>query len=121
MAQGENLTALRRSPLREQMAAAGFAGPRWTSVSVKSPGAADAVLAALRAADAAGERIVVHCSGGSGRTSLGMGLWLVDKYGLTPEQAAREIAEHAAATKVVRSPDSAKLADLIARRTLAKK
>lgn len=103
------------------MATAGFDGPRWTSTSVKSPGAADTILAALRAADAAGERVVVHCSGGSGRTSLGMGLWLVDKYGLTPEQAAKEIAEHAAAAKVVRSPDSAKLTTLVTRRTLAKK
>ncbi len=103
------------------MSAAGFAGPLWTSASVNSPGAADTILSALRAADAAGERIVVHCSGGSGRTSLGMGLWLVEKYGLTPEQAAKEIAEHAAVAKVVRSPDSAKLAALIARRTLAKK
>jgi hypothetical protein len=103
------------------MAAAGFAGPRWTSVSVKSPGSADTILAALRAADAAGERVVVHCSGGSGRTSLGMGLWLADKYGLTPEQAAREISEHAAVARVVRSPDSAKLAALLAARTLAKK
>ena len=103
------------------MAAAGFDGPRWVSASVKAPAAADTILAALRAADAAGERVVLHCSGGSGRTSLGIGLWLADKYGLTPEQATREIAEHAAAARVVRSPDSAKLAALIERRTLAKK
>ena len=64
---------------------------------------------------------MVHCSGGSGRTSLAMGLWLVDKYGLAPEQAAREIAGHAAAARVVRAPDAAKLAALIQRRTLAKK
>jgi protein-tyrosine phosphatase len=102
------------------MAAAGFDGPRWVSTTVKAAGAADTILAALRAADAAGERVVIHCSGGSGRTSLGIGLWLADKYGLTPEQAAQEIAAHAAAVRVVRNPDIAKLAALIERRTLDK-
>jgi hypothetical protein len=103
------------------MKASGFDESRYTRTSMSAEGSADIILNALRAADAAGERIVVHCSGGSGRTSLGMGLWLVDKYGLTPEQAAKEIAEHAAAAKVVRSPDSAKLTTLVTRRTLAKK
>ncbi len=103
------------------MKAAGFDESRYTRTSVSADGSADIISAALRAADASGERIVVHCSGGSGRTSLGMGLWLVEKYGLTPEQAAKEIAEHAAIAKVVRSPDSAKLTTLVTRRTLAKK
>ncbi len=110
-----------RSPLIEQMKAAGFDESHYTRTSVSTEGSADVILNALRAADASGERIVVHCSGGSGRTSLGMGLWLVEKYGLTPEQAAKEISEHATVAKVVRSPDSAKLATLVTRRTLAKK
>jgi protein-tyrosine phosphatase len=38
-----------------------------------------------------GERIVVHCSGGGGRAALGLGVWLCDKYGLTPEDAAAEV------------------------------
>jgi protein-tyrosine phosphatase len=102
------------------MKAAGIDEARYTRTSIKAPAAADTILAALRAADAAGERVVIHCSGGSGRTSLGIGLWLADKYGLTPEQAAQEIAANAAAVQVVRNPDIAKLATLIERRTLAK-
>ena len=88
---------------------------------MNAEGSADIILNALRAADAAGERIVIHCAGGSGRTSLGAGLWLVEKYGLTPQEAAKEISEHATTIRVVRNPDSAKLATLIERRTLAKK
>jgi protein-tyrosine phosphatase len=33
----------------------------------------------------------VHCSGGGGRAALGLGVWLCDKYGLTPEDAAAEV------------------------------
>lgn len=35
------------------------------------------ILPFLRAADAADERVVVHCSGGSGRTGHVLALWLV--------------------------------------------
>ena len=38
------------------------------------------------AAEKSGEKIVIHCAGGSGRTSLGCGLWLAKKYGLSAEE-----------------------------------
>ena len=41
------------------------------------------------AAEKSGEKIVIHCAGGSGRTSLGCGLWLAKKYGLSAEDACR--------------------------------
>jgi protein-tyrosine phosphatase len=55
-------------------------------------GAPDKILGALNAADAAGEKVVIHCSGGSGRTSLGLGLWLAAKHGLSAEQARIQTA-----------------------------
>ena len=89
------------------------AGFEWVRTPIDAPGAADVILGALDAADRAGEKIVVHCSGGAARTALGLGMWLVYKHGLSPEDAAKEIAEHAAEAKVVRSPDVAKLTSLV--------
>ena len=42
-----------------------------TRTPVDAAGAADIAAAALKAAEAAGEKIVVHCSGGGGRAPLG--------------------------------------------------
>jgi hypothetical protein len=100
------------------MRAAGF---DWVRTQVDAPGAADVILSALDQADKAGEKVVIHCSGGAARTSLGLGLWLVSKHGLSPEEAAKEIADYAAETKVVRSPDVAKLTNLVRTSTLLPK
>ena len=81
--------------------------------TVDAEGAADTILAALDDADRTGEKVVIHCSGGSARTSLGLGLWLASKHGLSAEEAAKEITEHAARSKVVRAPDVDKLSALI--------
>lgn len=70
-----------------------FGDPNYTRTSVFSPDARELMSAALRAAREAGETIVMHCSGGEGRAALAMGLWLVDGYGLAPEDAAREVQE----------------------------
>ena len=97
----------------EQMKAAGFDETKWVRTTVDADGAADVILGALEEADKAGEKIVIHCSGGSARTSLGLGLWLASKHGLSPEEAAKEISEFAAQAKVVRAPDVGKLSKLI--------
>ena len=99
------------------MHAAGFDGSKWVRTTVDAPGAADTILGALEEADKAGEKVVIHCSGGAARTALGLGLWLASKHGLSPEEAAKEISAQAAESKVVRSPDVGKLTALISSST----
>lgn len=70
-----------------------FGEENYTRTSVFSPNAKEVMSAAMSAAREAGDAIVMHCSGGGGRAALGMGLWLVDGYGLAPEDAARELEE----------------------------
>lgn len=72
-----------------------FGAGNYKRTSVFSPEARDIISKALRAAREAGQNIVMHCSGGEGRAALAMGLWLVDAYGLSPEDAAREVHEEA--------------------------
>ena len=70
--------------------------------TVDAEGAADTILAALDDADRTGEKVVIHCSGGSARTSLGLGLWLASRHGLSAEEAAKAITEHALLMKQFR-------------------
>eukprot|EP00292_Cryptomonas_paramecium_P020222 CAMPEP_0113690128 /NCGR_PEP_ID=MMETSP0038_2-20120614/17593_1 /TAXON_ID=2898 /ORGANISM="Cryptomonas paramecium" /LENGTH=181 /DNA_ID=CAMNT_0000611367 /DNA_START=1 /DNA_END=546 /DNA_ORIENTATION=+ /assembly_acc=CAM_ASM_000170 len=100
-----------KAPLQQQIESSGL---QWTGTTLDAPGAADTIIGAFREAEKAGEKIVVHCSAGAQRTGLGLGLWLTTKYGLSPEEAAQEIAANAAAAKVVRSADPGKLGALLA-------
>ena len=34
---------------------------------------------------------MVHCSGGSGRAGLGGGVWVMEKYGVSEEEAVEEV------------------------------
>lgn len=70
-----------------------FGQQYYTRTSVFKEGAKDIMCNAVAAAADRKEAIVIHCSGGEGRAALGMGLWLVQTYGLAPEDAAREVQE----------------------------
>lgn len=72
-----------------------FGSGHYVRTSVIKPHSREKISAALRAAREAHETIVIHCSGGTGRAALAMGLWLVEGYGLAPEDAAREVQEEA--------------------------
>lgn len=63
------------------------------------------VTAALQAASDAGEKAVVHCWGGGGRTGLHVAGWLVKAHGLTPEAAAEQVEAHAKALGAARRVD----------------
>jgi protein-tyrosine phosphatase len=49
------------------------------------------ILPFLRAADAAGERAVIHCWGGNGRTGHVLAAWLVAARGLCPTEAIEAV------------------------------
>jgi protein-tyrosine phosphatase len=70
----------------------------------------EAVLPFLREADAAGERVLVHCSAGIGRTGHVLALWLVHGRGHGLEAAIRAVE----ATDATRAPleGGTRLADL---------
>lgn len=93
---------------------AAFGPECYTRTSVFTPGAHSVMSGALAAAKAANEPIVMHCAGGEGRAGLAMILWMVEVYGIAPEDAAREVAEEAERNLgVVRRPNAAKLAYLM--------
>jgi len=64
---------------------AGFDQSKITCVNVFDAGAADKTEAALASAKAAGEKLVLHCSGGEGRT--GVVLAQVIFYCMTPSHS----------------------------------
>jgi len=59
------------------------------------------ILRFLEESDAGGERVVVHCYAGLGRTGQVLAAWLVSKYGLSPEDAVEAVI------KMGRKPDYA--------------
>jgi len=51
------------------------------------------ILPFLRTADARGERAVIHCWGGNGRTGHVLAAWLVAARGLSPREAVEAVEE----------------------------
>lgn len=78
-------------------------------IDMKAAGAHEKAMAFLEAADEAGEKVVLHCSGGQGRTGLILAAWLVKKHGMSPEQAVSEMMAYAEENRVSRADISAKL------------
>ncbi|KAG1672443.1 hypothetical protein FOA52_013229 [Chlamydomonas sp. UWO 241] len=101
------------APPAELLRAAGLDAIN-VDVEVDGPAGARAVLAAVTAAVAANERVVVHCWGGGGRTGRLLAAYLVTQYGLSPEDAASEIGAHAKASGCSRRVDVAALTGALA-------
>lgn len=71
-------------------------------------------MSALKAAKAAGQKVVVHCWGGGGRTGLVLAAWLVQDRGLTAEDAADAVTSYAGANSLSRRVDVAALKQFVA-------
>eukprot|EP00929_Paragymnodinium_shiwhaense_P016270 TRINITY_DN124534_c0_g1_i1.p1 TRINITY_DN124534_c0_g1~~TRINITY_DN124534_c0_g1_i1.p1 ORF type:complete len:180 (+),score=46.57 TRINITY_DN124534_c0_g1_i1:55-594(+) len=87
--------------------------PHYDHVLTSGEGAGERVLKALEAAEAAGEKVVVHCCAGQHRTGMVLAAWLVKRYGLTPEQAFEEMLANAADCNVRRGGEPEKLKKLL--------
>lgn len=77
-------------------------------------GAAGDIGAALQAAKAANQKVLVHCWGGGGRTGLVQAAWLVLDKGMTPEAAAAAVTSYAGSNGLSRRVDVAALKEFVA-------
>merc|ERR1712224_925560 len=57
--------------------------PVYTHVPMSRTNAKNEIMDALRNAEAANEKIVVHCCAGMHRTGTVLAAWLVERYGLS--------------------------------------
>mmetsp|Transcript_18002 Transcript_18002/g.50008 ORF Transcript_18002/g.50008 Transcript_18002/m.50008 type:complete len:184 (-) Transcript_18002:224-775(-) len=83
--------------------------PRYDHVITSRPGASRDLLALLREAEAAGEKVVVHCCAGQHRTGMVLASWLVERYRLSPEAAMEEVLAHASTCNVRRGSNAEKV------------
>lgn len=98
----------------DEMMSAAFGQGNYMRTSVFAENSYDDICRAIASALESGDAIVMHCSGGEGRAAIAMTLWLVNVYGLAPEDAAREIDAQAEISEgVVRRTDASKVAHLI--------
>ena len=81
--------------------------------SVFVPGALSVLDAAIEGAIEDGQPFVTHCSGGGGRVSIMLSLWLHRKHGLSAEAAAAMIEETAKDAGTRRAPNPSKLVALL--------
>ena len=68
----------------------------------------------FKAAEMDGEKVAVHCTGGIGRAGRVLAAWLSIRYGLTPQDAMKEIMEHAEAVNCTRGAHTERLAQFVA-------
>uniref|UniRef100_A0A6T6M269 Tyrosine specific protein phosphatases domain-containing protein n=1 Tax=Rhodosorus marinus TaxID=101924 RepID=A0A6T6M269_9RHOD len=80
-----------------------------THVPMKSENARDNVFKAMTDAENAGEKIVIHCTGGKGRSARAATSWLVTKYGLSASDATDEAIQAAREKDVIRLGNYEKL------------
>ena len=105
-----NELAFYRTPLKDLYSSAGL---HWTHAPMSAPDAKDRAMEAIRAAEAAGEVIVAHCTHGMGRAGRVSGAWLCERYGLSPIDATREVMKQAEGQSTLRMGDPPKLAEYL--------
>ena len=99
-----------------------FGKDRYHRTSVHSEDALSIMHMAFTAAYDSKEKIVVHCSGGSGRAPLGLGVALHLRHSKSPKEACEEIVREAEGMDgVKRRPNEAKLVVLLEQGSLPRK
>jgi hypothetical protein len=88
------------------------------SVNVFDPGSFGTILNYLNNADAAGDKVVVHCTGGEGRVGVVLATWIMKKYGVDSGTAVDEILRSAETQGVSRKPNRNKVDQFILHGTL---
>ncbi|KAF6261403.1 hypothetical protein COO60DRAFT_1502049 [Scenedesmus sp. NREL 46B-D3] len=104
----ESELATYAEPLPAAMEAA-FGAGNYVNVDAKAAGGPAEILKALQAATAAGEKVLVHCWGGGGRTGVAQAAYLMAAKGLTAEAAAEAVTNYAKAQGLSRRVDVAAL------------
>jgi len=102
------------------LTAAGFAADKVTLVDLTAPDAAERTGAALKAAKDAGEKLVLHCAGGEGRTGTVLAQWLKMEGLGDSEKVCADMVEYANSKNAVRKPSAAKVDKFLSTGTLAK-
>mmetsp|Transcript_10027 Transcript_10027/g.24262 ORF Transcript_10027/g.24262 Transcript_10027/m.24262 type:complete len:228 (+) Transcript_10027:63-746(+) len=100
-----------KTPIEKQLEAEGFSEAKGTYIRtpLSSPDSAKKALEALTSATASGDKIVLHCSGGIGRTGLMSAVYLAKQYGMTPEEAVKEVTSQAQKAGVSRATKAEKV------------
>eukprot|EP00283_Hemiselmis_rufescens_P002211 CAMPEP_0173419082 /NCGR_PEP_ID=MMETSP1357-20121228/1052_1 /TAXON_ID=77926 /ORGANISM="Hemiselmis rufescens, Strain PCC563" /LENGTH=176 /DNA_ID=CAMNT_0014381665 /DNA_START=173 /DNA_END=703 /DNA_ORIENTATION=+ len=100
------------TPIATQLEAHGFSEASGTYVRspLSSAEGAKTAVEAITKAKESGDKIVLHCSGGIGRTGLISAVYLVKQYGLSPEDAVKEVTAQAEACGVSRITKPEKVA-----------
>eukprot|EP00501_MAST-03F_sp_TOSAG23-6_P001112 GSMAST32.ASY1.ANO1.1155.1 assembled CDS len=73
-------------------------------VAPYTEGSLEGLLRAFSDAEEAGEKVVVHCATGQGRTADALALWLHHRYNLSVSDAVEEISLHAKKIRTLRRP-----------------
>ncbi len=74
-------------------------------------GAPNRIFDIIQQAESNGERVVAHCTHGMGRSGRVSAAWLVNRYGLSPEEATNEVMEQAETASLVRLGNPTKLCE----------
>lgn len=78
-----------------------------------APDSKDKAIAAIKAAEEAGEIIVAHCTHGKGRAGRVAAAWLVERYGLSLIEATQEVMEQADTQSTQRMGEVPRLAKFL--------
>lgn len=88
-------------------------GMKWHRIGMGSDGAPKEILTLIEEAEARGEKVVTHCTGGIGRCGRACAAWLVHRYDLSPEVATLIVLDQAHKSGVQRLGHSEKLREWI--------
>jgi len=105
-----NELAFYKTPLFDTYTGAGLT---WTHAPMSAADAKERAMEAIRAAEAANEMIVAHCTHGMGRAGRVTAAWLCERYGLSPIDTTREVMKQAEAQSTLRMGDPPKLAEYL--------